>query len=1197
MPVRWWLRWVRKKLIPVTRVPRRRGCPRRFHAYMRVGVEMLEDRTVLSLFSPAVNTSYALSEQGGDHYPTVGNFGNGHLDLAVTDPTTGKIDILLGDGTGKFTLGQSYSVGKSPVVPMAAYLGNTVNGKAVEDLLVPTTNSAGNGELIVLLGNGDGTFQYDPYLLNGTTVASGGNGIYPLGGGPQGVAVADFGNGHPDIAVSNTNGSGYVTVLLGNGDGTFNATPLNLLVSSGLYLDSIAVGDFNGDAKPDLALTSPAGGAVYEFLNTSTAGTVSFASVTKIATIAHPIGLAAGNFGNSATDLAVVDNANNAVDVLLNNGSGTFASPVPYSVGTNPGMVAVGDFNGDGNLDLAVTNLSSQSVSVLLGKGNGTFAPDSTAPLANGSYGVGNGSPGNGPWWDVTGAFLGGGVTDIATSNVDDVSVLVQNPVFIWTGASGINNNWDTPANWINDAVPNSPLDTAIFSNVGIAHNIVNVDGNFSVGTIDFTNTTGGYTLQGAGSLTIDGISGSGGALNQSGTSSGINNIAAQVNATKLSATISAGTLELSNQSASNKINGSSTFNITGGQLFALGNNPDAAPDSYYDPLGTATVQLNDPTSPGAVLQLGASNIAAADLYEMVFDNPITVLHSGTIEWLTPPTGGGVGIQFADAPLDILANQTVTLDVGVAGQSFRHLVIAGSGNIIETGPGAVFIDRNNGTFTGDTEVQQGTLETANYLHPLGVGPGNTTIYPGAALSPEASAAPLMIGRASSPANLTLDASSTLQIGINSSHSSEAIVTGTTTLGSGSKDPSLAVDTGSFTPAPGTTYTILSDGNGISGQFAGLTDGASFTDAEGVTFQIHYVTGSGGAVTRVTLTVLPYSPTITTTPSPSAVALGTSPVLLTDQATLSGGYRPKGTITFSLYNGGSTPIYTDVVNANGDGVYGTGTQGNNPGVQVAATGTFQWTATYSGDSNNKAAQDQGGATEQAVVSPGLSNPIPGLPPTGPPPVVPTLPLPPPPQTPPTAPPPPPVNTFPIPPGSGQTPPTTTTEPGGGGGGAGSGASPSSDSSRPPSPAYLASVLELAPAPLPPPATFGTLLMLAPPAPAVPLPRPVIPPILPAGSPALTRVDFSLQRQSLDSQAGLDAAVTPQGILGVGQLSTATATTAGFVVSVGYVLWLTRNLWWVFGALSTTPTWNNFDPLAILDEWDQEQQDREAEELFD
>ncbi len=148
--------------------------------------------------------------------------------------------------------------------------------------------------------------------------------------------VGDFnGDGKPDLAVGNFVGianiassSNSVSVLLNQGNGTFGPQST---YATGKYTSSIAVGDFNGDGKPDLA---------------------------------------------------VVNQGDNTVGVLLNMGNGTFRSQTAYAAGNVPVSVAVGDFNGDGKPDLAVTNGTDNTVSVLVNEGNGIFGRKALMPRA-----------------------------------------------------------------------------------------------------------------------------------------------------------------------------------------------------------------------------------------------------------------------------------------------------------------------------------------------------------------------------------------------------------------------------------------------------------------------------------------------------------------------------------------------------------------------------------------------------------------------------------------------------------------------------------------------------------------------------------------------------------------------------------------------------------------------------------------------
>ena len=129
-----------------------------------------------------------------------------------------------------------------------------------------------------------------------------------------------------------------------------------------------------------------------------------------------------------------------------------------------------------------------------------------------------------------------------------------------------------------------------------------------------------------------------------------------------------------------------------------------------------------------------------------------------------------------------------------------------------------------------------------------------------------------------------------------------------------------------------------------------------------------VTETGSASNGEQTVVNPASPTLTTAPSATTVTLGTTAPTLKDTATLSGGYFETGSITFTLYyNGGSSPVDTETVTVSGNGTYTTPTGFTLP-LTATATGTYQWDATYSGDTNNNTVSDNNAANEQVVVSP-------------------------------------------------------------------------------------------------------------------------------------------------------------------------------------------------------------------------------------
>ncbi len=231
---------------------------------------------------------------------------------------------------------------------------------------------------------------------------------------PGMIAVGDFnGDGKPDIAVSGWVGADIVCVQLGNGDGTFQP-PMSYSTVARPF--GVAIGDFNGDGKADLVLASPDNGSLSVLLGN---GDGTFQQAVNYASGVRAYFVAVGDFnGDGKIDLVTTDNDSaGKLNVLLGNGDGTFQSPVRYTVGDNPLGLVVADFNGDGRPDVAVTNYFGNNVSILLGNGDGTFQP------------AVNYSAGTGPYWVSTGDFDGDGKLDLAVADYagETVSVLRGN--------------------------------------------------------------------------------------------------------------------------------------------------------------------------------------------------------------------------------------------------------------------------------------------------------------------------------------------------------------------------------------------------------------------------------------------------------------------------------------------------------------------------------------------------------------------------------------------------------------------------------------------------------------------------------------------------------------------------------------------------------------------------------------------------
>jgi FG-GAP-like repeat len=270
---------------------------------------------------------------------------------------------------------------------------------------------------------------------------------YPSGGfGPNAVAMADVnGDGKPDLIVANwcTDGTcvaSSVAVLLGKGDGTFQAAVT--YGSGGLYADSVAIADFNGDGKPDIvvgncgfpkktACDASSSGNVAVLLNAGN-GTFSHAVSYSLGTNVGATSVAVADLGNGTLDLIVAAGSagNSTVDVLLGNGNGTFGAATSYNSGGFTALsVAVADVNDDGKPDLVVANWCTDatcvasSVGVLLGNGDGTFGAattyDSGGFLAN-SVAIG----------DVN----GDGKPDVVVSNANTSTIVAAGDVGVLLG-------------------------------------------------------------------------------------------------------------------------------------------------------------------------------------------------------------------------------------------------------------------------------------------------------------------------------------------------------------------------------------------------------------------------------------------------------------------------------------------------------------------------------------------------------------------------------------------------------------------------------------------------------------------------------------------------------------------------------------------------------------------------------------------
>jgi hypothetical protein len=339
--------------------------------------------------------------QGGSI--AVGDFnGDGKLDVAVSDneSTIPGVDIMLGNGNGTFEPPVGYATAPDPRMVIAGDFNS--DGKV--DL---ATTNAESETISVLLGNGDGTFQ--THKDNSTAIAAS---CISLAAG----ALSD--NRRLDI-VAGCQAEGEVVVLISNGNGTFKAAKAYPVPAG---VDDVALGDFNGDGKLDVAVTNA--GTMVSILPGTGSGTLKAA--VPFGTNYGPSGIASADFnGDGKVDLVTADDGAPfgatvaTISVLLSNGKDMFAARTDYSVGNENvtgaySGIAAADLTGNGKPDLIVpiTFAYPYEISILMNKGNGTFKPFVSYPLPTGAVAV------------VAGDFNNDHKPDIAVANGNGTGVI-----------------------------------------------------------------------------------------------------------------------------------------------------------------------------------------------------------------------------------------------------------------------------------------------------------------------------------------------------------------------------------------------------------------------------------------------------------------------------------------------------------------------------------------------------------------------------------------------------------------------------------------------------------------------------------------------------------------------------------------------------------------------------------------------------
>ncbi|MGB2867085.1 MAG: FG-GAP-like repeat-containing protein [Bacteroidota bacterium] len=253
---------------------------------------------------------------------------------------------------------------------------------------------------------------------------------FTTGTNPPKVAIGDIdGDGKPDLSVVNYNSS-TISVFRNTSSPGLVTFASKVDFTPGSFPEGVAIADMDGDGKPDLIVANAGSATVSVFRNTSSPGSIasdSFAPSVDSTTGAYPVDVATGDIdGDGKLDLVVTNNSSNTVSVIRNTSSPgliSFNAKVDFMTGWNPYIVAIGDMDGDGKPDLAVANFSGNSVSVL----RNTSSPGS---VTSGSFNATvDFTTGTGPYGVAIGDLDGDGRPDLATANElgNSVSVLLNN--------------------------------------------------------------------------------------------------------------------------------------------------------------------------------------------------------------------------------------------------------------------------------------------------------------------------------------------------------------------------------------------------------------------------------------------------------------------------------------------------------------------------------------------------------------------------------------------------------------------------------------------------------------------------------------------------------------------------------------------------------------------------------------------------
>ncbi|MES2703357.1 MAG: FG-GAP-like repeat-containing protein [Bacteroidota bacterium] len=375
-----------------------------------------------------ISYSVAIGDIDGDGKPDLAVANHGANTISVYRNTSSSGSIT----SGSFATPVTFASGTTP---RSLAIGD-IDGDGKPDLAVG--NSGANTVSVLRNTSSSGSITTSSFATHVT---------FATGEQPWSVAIGDIdGDGKPELAVAN-NASSTVSVYHNTGSsgsitsGSF-ATQVTYATGSNPY--SVAIGDIDGDGKADLAVADLGSATISVYRNTSSSGSItsgSFAARVTFATGSNPISVAIGDIdGDGKPDMAVANQGSNTISVLRNTSSsgsittGSFATQITFATGINPRNVAIGDIDGDGKPDLAVANLSSATVSVYRNT-------SSSGSITSGSFATQvTFATGTDPVSVAMGDIDGDGKPDLVTANNNSiaVSVIRNNPLIAVPAISSV---------------------------------------------------------------------------------------------------------------------------------------------------------------------------------------------------------------------------------------------------------------------------------------------------------------------------------------------------------------------------------------------------------------------------------------------------------------------------------------------------------------------------------------------------------------------------------------------------------------------------------------------------------------------------------------------------------------------------------------------------------------------------------------